>query len=143
MRLNRRIVGRRTGVLIGLGLVVGSTAAHQRTRLAATAWPMYQHDPGHSGRSPFAAISTTPTLIARIQWRLDYQYSQSTPAVAADGRLYWGFDDDFVVISTTGTILGGGTHLSGGDGFGSSPVIAPDGSAYAVKNAVWSMPMAR
>jgi outer membrane protein assembly factor BamB len=64
--------------------------------------------------------------------------SNSTPAIAADGTLYWGFHDSFARFTSAGEILGGQTGLTTNLHFGSSPAIAPDGSVVAVHDALWA-----
>ncbi|MBA3469638.1 MAG: PQQ-like beta-propeller repeat protein, partial [Herpetosiphonaceae bacterium] len=174
----KHLFGRRQriGLMVALLALVFTVVTAQGGGLANTPWPMYQHDPGHSGRSDFTGINT-PALMwkrelsyqwggsgsgmsigpdgtvytvtegnlfaltypdAQVKWMIDKAYSYSVPAVSASNLLYWGFDDTFAVISSTGQITGGLSGLTGAYGFGSSPVIAPDGTVYVAKGALWS-----
>lgn len=64
--------------------------------------------------------------------------SRSTPAIATNGMIYWGFADTFVAITATGEIEWRWTNLSGNLVFGSSPVIAEDGSVYFTHDGLFS-----
>jgi outer membrane protein assembly factor BamB len=64
--------------------------------------------------------------------------SRSTPAIAADGRIYLGTGDTFAVYTTTGALDVIATPLTYNGVFGSSPVIGNDGSVYVVHDALWS-----
>jgi outer membrane protein assembly factor BamB len=65
--------------------------------------------------------------------------STSTPAVAADQRIYWGFGNSVTIITPTGQLVGGLAALNGNFAWGSSPVIGSDGSVYFNHDALWAM----
>lgn len=65
--------------------------------------------------------------------------SRSVPAIAADGTIYWGFADSFAALTATGKIEWRWINLSGNLIFGSSPVIAEDGTIYFTHDGVFSL----
>lgn len=66
-----------------LVVVLAWPAAAQAAGLADSPWPMAQHDPQHSGRSPYAAPSR---LYA--EWRAQLNGLPGGPAIAVDGTIY-------------------------------------------------------
>lgn len=101
--------------------------------LANSAWPMFQHDPQHTGRSPYVGPQT-----ANLKWTFtlseDLNGYTNSPAIASDGTLY--------VCANNG-----GTHLyavNPGDGskkwsnptwhsMNSTPAVGSDGTIYVVQ----------
>ena len=67
-------------VLACAALVPGSASA---AGLANSPWPMFQHDPQHTGRSPHAAGSRLA-----LEWRAPVHGFPGGPAIAADGTIY-------------------------------------------------------
>jgi hypothetical protein len=55
--------------------------------LANAPWPMFQHDPQHTGRSPYVGPAS-PTL----KWRYERDSKLYYPAIGADGTIYVGSD---------------------------------------------------
>jgi outer membrane protein assembly factor BamB len=53
-------------------------------------WPMFHHDPQHTGRSPFVGTDQ-PTTVWNFSTREEIA---SSPAVSADGTIYVGSDDN-------------------------------------------------
>ncbi len=51
--------------------------------LADSPWPMFQHDPQHTGRSPVAA----PSKLG-IKWRFQVQGNPASPVIGPDGTIY-------------------------------------------------------
>ena len=58
-------------------------AAATASGLALSPWPMFQHDPLHSGRSAATGI-TKPTLA----WKVHVAGEPSSPVIGADGTIY-------------------------------------------------------
>ena len=73
-----------------------------------------------------------------VKWIVPGGFSRSTPAINEDGYIYWGYDDTFLAISATGQISWSVSGLSYNYVFGSSPVIAPDGSVYFGHDGLWA-----
>jgi outer membrane protein assembly factor BamB len=89
--------------------------------------------------SGFGDLYALDPISGIVKWRTDIgSVGGSTPAVASDGRLYWGFDDTFAVVTTTGQIIGGLTDLTSLSGFYSDPAVAPDGNIYVMHLGLWS-----
>lgn len=73
-----------------------------------------------------------------VLWRKVSNGSRSTPAVGADGTLYWGFDTSFAALTPSGDVKWELAGLTKNRIFGSSPVIAPDGNIYVSHDGLWS-----
>lgn len=73
-----------------------------------------------------------------VRWIVYGGYSRSTPATDEEGYIYWGYDDRFLAITTTGQISWSASGLSGNLVFGSSPAIAPDGTVYFGHDGIWA-----
>ena len=88
-------------------------------------WWMFHHDPQHTGRSPF----TGPTSAVQKWAFATGLYVISSPALGADGTIYFGADDNkFYALNPNGTKK---WAFSAGNYFESSPAIAKDGTIYA------------
>ena len=89
-----------------------------------TTWPMFRHDPIHSGRSPVGATSA-PTL----NWSFTAgDYIVSSPVVDANNVVYFGcYDGNIYAINTDGTVK---WAASTGDYIASTPVIDENGNLY-------------
>jgi hypothetical protein len=91
--------------------------------LANSPWPMFLHDPQHTGRSPYRGPQE-----GKVEWLFYAGHNvYSSPAIDVDGSVYFGCDNTyFYSVTPAGTqrwrSLGGG-----GD---SSPLIASDGTIY-------------
>jgi outer membrane protein assembly factor BamB len=166
--------------LIALGMTSAARAHLEADGgLAASNWPMFQHDTRHTGRSELTGIMTRPLTAWTIQlpgpyageiadgisqandgtiyvsamgrlsaidpesgniyWTFTGQNnSRSTPAVGADGTVYWGYEDNFVALSPDGMPVWSWSGLSGNLVFGSSPVVAADGTVYVTHDGLFS-----
>lgn len=69
--------------LLAVALVLG-TAGSSAAQLAASAWPMYQRDLQHTGRSPHVGPLTTPTIC----WEYRGGRRRAAPTLGADGSIY-------------------------------------------------------
>jgi outer membrane protein assembly factor BamB len=94
--------------------------------LANSPWPMFLHDPQHTGRSPYRGPQE-----GKVDWLFDAGFTvYSSPAIDLDGSIYFGtlLYNYFYSITPSGSqkwrSLGGG-----GEG---SPLIASDGSIYII-----------
>jgi outer membrane protein assembly factor BamB len=85
-----------------------SGAAADRS-LANSPWPMFQHDPQHTGRSQYVA----PSRLA-LKWRAQVRGLPGSPAIGSDGTIY---------LPTGNTIVG-----EDADRQGFLYAINPDGS---------------
>ncbi len=91
--------------------------------LANSPWPMFLHDPQHTGRSPYRGPQE-----GKVEWLFDAGHNvYSSPAIDVDGTVYFGAENRyFYAVSPAGTqiwsALGGGSD--------SSPLIASDGTIY-------------
>ncbi len=65
------------------------SSSGQSNLIADTPWPMYQHDPQHTGRSPFAGPENQPVLVWSNAIPLDNSlfYGAGGISIAADGSL--------------------------------------------------------
>ena len=90
-------------------------------------WPMYQHDPQHTGRSPYKGIQ-----YGRIKWKINVEetnYSSvSTPIVDREGIIYIGtMHEGLVAITPEGNIRWKFTVSAPIE---STPAINKDGIIY-------------
>jgi len=101
------------------------------TAAADHPWPMFRHDPQHSGRSPYTGPAE-PT----IQWSFQADDGiVSSAAIAEDGTVYvgagWSFfgvtDSNLYAFNSDGSLK---WSFPTGDGLFSSPTIGPDGTLY-------------
>ena len=72
--------------IVILLLVSHGTVQSQINNLADTPWPMYQHDPQHTGRSPFLAPIQLPELLWTVQLP-PCSGSSGGISIAGDGSL--------------------------------------------------------
>lgn len=91
---------------------------------STSSWPMFRHDPEHSGSSPVTA-TTAPTL----NWSFTAGgYIISSPVVGPDNIVYFGcYDGNVYAMNTDGTVK---WAASTGDYIASSPALTDDGILY-------------
>lgn len=91
---------------------------------AGAAWPMFGHCPTHIGRSP-----TVGAQAAALKWTFAAGgYIHSSPAVAADGTIYFGSADHKVyAVHPDGKLR---WTYSTGNAISTTPAIAADGTVY-------------
>lgn len=66
-------------------------------------WPMFRHDPRHTGRSPF--IGPRTDNVAWKYWTDDYYVLHSSPTIDHEGTVYLGGDDkDYYALYPDGTL---------------------------------------
>jgi outer membrane protein assembly factor BamB len=68
--------------------------------LVHTPWPMFQHDPQHTGRSPYVGPAT-PTL--KWRFRDTTSIGFSSPVIGADGTIYMCIAEYLYAINPDGT----------------------------------------
>jgi outer membrane protein assembly factor BamB len=86
----------------------------------------------------YGALFAVDPADGHILWDYPVTHSRSTPAVGADGYIYWGHDFYFSILTPGGELVGEWQGLSPYNSvFGGSPVIAPDGSIYVGKDGGW------
>jgi outer membrane protein assembly factor BamB len=91
--------------------------------LADSPWPMFLHDPQHTGRSPYRGPQE-----GKVEWLFNAGSPvYSSPAIDQDGSIYFGCENRyFYAVNPEGSqkwsILGGGSD--------SSPLVSNDGSIY-------------
>ncbi|MEO5988599.1 MAG: PQQ-binding-like beta-propeller repeat protein [Candidatus Eisenbacteria bacterium] len=111
-------------LLVPILLVLAPTAAF--AQLAASPWPMFHHDPQHTGRSPAPGI-TTPAL--KWEFQAGDSIAESSPAIGADGAIYFGCTNHrLYALGPTGALRW--TYLTRNSLRYSSPAIASDGTVY-------------
>jgi outer membrane protein assembly factor BamB len=103
------------------------TQAISASGLADTAWPMFRHDPQHTGRSPYLG-PTNRSLKWAYTTGGDFT---SFPVVGADGTIYIGSDSSLYAINTNGSLK---WKYNMGGLLSSSPAIAADGTIYVCSN---------
>ena len=89
-------------------------------------WWMFNHDPQHTGRSPFNGPAS-PVL--KWQYATGASVYTTSAAIGADGTIYIGSDDGFLYAldGTTGTVK---WQYNTGNQVWSSPAIGVDGTVY-------------
>ena len=97
--------------------------------LANSAWPMFQHDLQHTGRSPYVGPQT-----ANLKWifTLDAGATNS-PAIASDGTLYvcaWNGGQRLYAINPDGTEKWSNPTWHS---MNSTPAVGSDGTIYVVQ----------
>jgi outer membrane protein assembly factor BamB len=107
--------------------MTATTTLNSLVELGEGAWPMFHHDPTHSGRSLF-----TGPLTNTLAWAEPLFFSPgvyASAAIALDGTIYIGGNDGYLhAISPAGTVLWS-TYLKGY--LQSSPAISRgDGTIY-------------
>jgi outer membrane protein assembly factor BamB len=87
-------------------------------------WWMFGREPTHNRRSPFVGAQTST-----VKWEFDTGgVVDSSPAIAADGTVYFGSFDDYVyAVNPDGTLK---WKYATGGGLNSSPAIGEDGTVY-------------
>jgi len=96
---------------------------------ASSAWPMFRHDPQHTGRSPYKGAE-----IDMFKWKLKTgSMIFSSPAIGSDGTIYVGSSESSERASNLYAINPNGTlkwKFGAGDEVRSSPAINSDGTIY-------------
>jgi len=94
--------------------------------LANSPWPMFMHDPQHTGRSPYKGPQ-----IGAVQWRFDAtSWVYSSPVIDQDGTIYVGSSDHyFYAISPDGSVKW--KYLTLGEII-TSAILASDGTIYVI-----------
>jgi len=94
-------------------------------------WPMFQHDPQHTGRSPYGPTGNTPT----VKWKFWMDRGvYSSPSIDKNGTIYVGAkenDASLFAIKSDGTEK---WHFDVGTWIDSSPAIAQNGTIYVGAN---------
>jgi len=91
---------------------------------SSSPWPMFLHDPQHTGRSPYKGNE-----VNIFKWKFKTgEMILSSPAIDSDGTIYVGScDHNFYAINPDGTLK---WKFETGDEVRSSPAIGSDGSIY-------------
>jgi outer membrane protein assembly factor BamB len=98
--------------------------------LTDSAWPMFQHDTKHTGRSPFGKSGNW--RIVKWIFKIDHGMFFSSPAIDKDGIIYiGGYDRYLYAIYANGTEK---WRFKTDEGIESSPAIADDGTIYVGSN---------
>ena len=94
-------------------------------QLADSPWPMYGHDPQHTGRSPYNGPETPGT-----KWKVETgDRVESSPAIGVDGTVYVGSNDHHLyAIHPDGSLKW--KYETGAFIYYSSPAIGSDGTVY-------------
>ena len=92
--------------------------------LANSPWPMFAHDPQHTGKSP---NSGTPTPI--LEWRYPTDGAiHSSPSIGTDGTIYFGSNGQRIyALNPDGSLK---WSYATGYFVSSSPAIGADGTVY-------------
>ena len=90
-------------------------------------WPMFRHDPKHTGRSAVAGAQDN-----RVKWTFTAGGAiRSSPAIAADGTIYVGSNDaNLYAIEPNGALKWSCGIAGTGGVVYSSPAIGSDGTIY-------------
>jgi len=95
--------------------------------LQNSSWPMFHHDPQHTGRSPYTPNGSLPIL----KWKFWMEgMTLSSPAINTNGDIYIGASDfqaSFFSINYNGTE---NWRFSSNEFIISSPCIGSDGTIY-------------
>jgi outer membrane protein assembly factor BamB len=93
--------------------------------LANSPWPMYLHDPQHTGRSPYRGPQE-----GKVEWRFETGNSvYSSPAIAPDGTMYFGSNDGHLYATNSDGSLKW-KYKADFEVSESSPLVAADGLIY-------------
>lgn len=89
-------------------------------------WPMFGHDPRHTGRSPLQGAQE-----GIVEWKVRFEVSKeaaSSPVIGADGIVYLGSESGLAAVTPDGKQK----WLFSDDASGAygTPAIAPDGTLY-------------
>jgi outer membrane protein assembly factor BamB len=97
--------------------------------LANSPWPMYLHDPQHTGRSPYRGPQE-----GKVDWVFETgQEVYSSPAIGANGTIYFGSKDGFLyAISSSGGMVWR-VYIEAGTE--SSPLVSSSGNIYITSSA--------
>jgi outer membrane protein assembly factor BamB len=91
-----------------------------------SSWPMFGHDPQHTGQSPYLAAQSD-----NLRWVYSLSggdfMNMSSPAIASDGTLYIGSGNGVNAINSNGTLK---WTFPTGYSTPSSPSIGTDGTIY-------------
>lgn len=103
-------------------VLLGLSSPHSHAGLASSPWPMFRHDPSHSGASP--AHDPTP---AGAYWKYSVGGGYSSCVIGPDNTIYVGGSTYLYALNPGGTLkwrcaIGGTTR--------STPAIADDGTIY-------------
>ena len=102
-------------------------------RLDTGAWPMYRHDPQHTGRSPYAGRGG-----GNLRWR--YQTSSkiySSPSIGSDGTIYnASLYGDLYAFNSDGSLKW--QYKLNLHNVWSSPAIGADGTLYIGSPQTWT-----
>lgn len=92
--------------------------------LANSPWPMYLHDPQHTGRSPYIGPQD-----GEVDWMIETGGNiYASPAIGTDGTIYFTSEDGFIyAVDPSGELIW--SFITGG-GSDSSPLITSDGRIY-------------
>ena len=113
-------------VIIASGLAFALSAPPTvRGDTASSPWPMYQHDLGHTGRSPYSGPSAPC-----VEWTYATgDKINSSPATAPDGTIYVGSEDgNLYAINPDGTTKW--VYPTGDKIWYCSPAVESDGTVY-------------
>ncbi len=101
--------------------------------LANSAWPMFMHDPQHTGRSPYRG----PQL-GQMEWLFNANGNvYSSPAVDVNGNIYFAcLQNAFFAVAPSGSEV---WHRVGGWG-DCSPLVGSDGTIYVYGHEIASGP---
>lgn len=118
--LFKLIIGK--SILINLLIILNLNIGYGQP--ANSPWPMFRHDPQHTGRSPYA----TPE-VPNLQWTFSARsWIQSSVAIGADGTLYFGSSDYCLyAIHPDGTLK---WSFVTGSFIDASPAIDSQGNIY-------------
>ncbi|MBU1749412.1 MAG: PQQ-binding-like beta-propeller repeat protein [Chloroflexi bacterium] len=83
-------------------------------------------------------LSAVDPVDGAIKWTFSGGSSRSTPVVAADGTIYWGYGDSLVALTASGEVDWQQTDLSMNYIFGSSPALTKDGSIVFSHDGLFS-----
>ena len=91
--------------------------------LAQSSWPMFCHDPQHTGRCRYSGPQE-----GRVEWLFDAGFTvYSSPAIGLDGTVYFAcLNRYFYAVGP----LGSQKWVAPAGGGDSSPLIASDGTIY-------------
>ncbi|MCD6468357.1 MAG: PQQ-binding-like beta-propeller repeat protein, partial [Thermoplasmata archaeon] len=109
-----------------LSVSVHAIALDHDDGLMDSAWPMFQHDVYHTGRSPYGASGSTGILKWKFRlcnWNTDIE---SSPVIDKNGNIYIGADEYLYKVYPNGTL---NWKIKLGI-IKSSPAIAKDGTIH-------------
>ncbi|MEM2641072.1 MAG: PQQ-binding-like beta-propeller repeat protein [Thermoproteota archaeon] len=95
-----------------------------RVRVSENPWPMFKHDPQHTGRSPYLGAQE-----AKLKWKYATDgLAYSSPAIGVDGTIYVGGGEYLHAVNPDGTLK---WRYKTEDAISSSsPAIGADGTIY-------------